>query len=50
MLVGVDFHLPGPVSVIVVDWDVRAVDGKLLKIWTIVAAELGIEIGEWPSL
>jgi hypothetical protein len=38
----VDESLAGSVSVVVVDFDVGSVDGKLFKVWSAIAIELGI--------
>ncbi len=36
--------LPSSVSVVVVNINMRSVDGELLEVWSTVAVELGIEI------
>jgi hypothetical protein len=41
----VDEILPGTVSVIVVNFDVGAIDGKLFEIRSAVAVELSVKVG-----
>lgn len=42
--------LSGAVSVIVMDWSMRAVDWKLLKIWPTMTVQLSIQIGKDTAL
>lgn len=46
----VDVHLRGPVAVVVVDRHNRPVDGQLLEVRAVVAAELRVEVAEEPAL
>jgi hypothetical protein len=45
-----DVVLRCAVAVVVVNGDVRTVDGELLEIGAAVAVELGVEVGEEPAL
>jgi hypothetical protein len=43
-------ELTGSIAVVVVPWDPRAVDGKLLEVGAIIPVQLSVEIGEDSAL
>ena len=52
--VGIDVQrnvvLTGSIAIVVVDGDMRSIDRKLLEVWSSMAIDLGIEIGEQATL
>lgn len=43
-------NLTGTITVIIIEWHARAVDGQLLKVGAPVAIQLGVEIREQTAL
>ena len=42
--------LPGTITIIVMDWHSWSVNRKLLKVWSSMAIELGVEVRKYATL
>lgn len=42
--------MAGAIAVVIVDWDARLVNGKLLEVWAAVTVKLRVEVGEETAL